>query len=77
MSRSGSPFNEALDNPWWKNIKTAHGKKEMSNEEALRFLVTLDATKWQYTNGVRNQEAISPDNWHGRLGMVLGGDRYP
>jgi pimeloyl-ACP methyl ester carboxylesterase len=30
----------------------------------LRFLVTFGATKWQYTNGVRNVEAISPDNWH-------------
>ena len=36
----------------------------MSNADALRFLVTLDATQWQYTNGVRNKETISPDNWH-------------
>ena len=36
----------------------------MSNDDALRFLVTFGATQWQYTNGVRNQEAISPDNWH-------------
>ena len=57
-------MNEGLDNPWWKNIKNALGKDEMSNEEALRFLVTLGATKWQYTNGVRNVETISPDNWH-------------
>ncbi len=35
----------------------------MSNDAALRFLLTLGATKWQYTNGVRNVEAISPDNW--------------
>ncbi len=25
--------------------------------------MTLDATKWQYTHGVRNVETISPDNW--------------
>ncbi len=36
----------------------------MTNDEALRFLVTLGATQWQYTNGVLNREAISPDNWH-------------
>jgi len=57
-------MNEGLDNPWWKNIKNALGKDEMSNEEALRFLVTLGATKWQYTNGVRDVQTISPDNWH-------------
>ncbi|MHC5756183.1 MAG: alpha/beta hydrolase, partial [Nostoc sp.] len=24
----------------------------------------LETTKWQYTNGVRNLEAISPDTWN-------------
>ena len=57
-------INKGLDNPWWKNVKAAYKKPNMSNEEALRFLVTLGATQWQYTNGVRNQETISPDNWH-------------
>jgi pimeloyl-ACP methyl ester carboxylesterase len=35
----------------------------MSNDDALRFLTTLGATKWQYTNGVPNVEAVSPDTW--------------
>lgn len=56
--------NKGLDNPFWSNVKSAYKKPNMSNEEALRFLVTLGATKWQYTNGVRDVEAISPDNWH-------------
>ena len=55
--------NKGLDNDWWKNVKTAYNKPNMSNVEALRFLFTLGATKWQYTNGVRNVEAVSPDNW--------------
>ncbi len=55
--------NKGLDNDWWKNVKAAYNKPNMSNDEALRFLVTLGATKWQYTNGVPNVEAISPDNW--------------
>ena len=56
--------NKGLDNDWWKNVKAAYKKPNMSNDEALRFLVTLDATKWQYTNGVRDKDTISPDNWH-------------
>ena len=55
--------NKGLDNDWWKNVKEAYSKPNMSNDEALRFLLTIGATKWQYTNGVRNVEAISPDNW--------------
>ena len=56
-------INKGLDNDFWKNVKAAYNKPNMSNDEALRFLVTLGATKWQYTNGVPNVEAISPDNW--------------
>ena len=54
--------NKGLDNDWWKNVTA--GNLNMSNEDAIRFLVTLDATKWQYLNGVRDPETISPDNWH-------------
>lgn len=56
--------NLGLDNPFWKNVKAAYEQPNMSNEDALRFLVTLGATQWQYTNGARDPEAISPDNWH-------------
>ena len=57
-------INKGLDNAFWKNVKAAYKQPNMSNEDALRFLVTLGATQWQYTNGVRNKEMISPDNWH-------------
>jgi pimeloyl-ACP methyl ester carboxylesterase len=53
--------DKGLANDWWKNVT---GGKPVPNEEAIRFLVTLGATKWQYLNGVRDTRAISPDNWH-------------
>jgi len=56
--------NQGLDNDWWKNVKAAYKKPNMTNDEALRFLLTLGATKWQYTNGVRNVEDINPDTWN-------------
>ncbi len=56
--------NKGLDNAWWKNIKAAYKQPKMTNEDALRFLLTAGATKWQYTNGVRNVENISPDTWN-------------
>ncbi len=56
--------NQGLDNDWWKNVKKAYNNPNMTNDEALRFLLTEGATKWQYTNGVRNIEAISPDTWN-------------
>ena len=56
--------NKGLDNDWWKNVTAVYKNPNMSNEDALRFLLTLGATKWQYFNGVRDKQTISPDNWH-------------
>lgn len=58
-----SAVNRGLDNPWWKNVKAAYDEPNMGNEAALRFLFTLGATQWQYTNGTRDVETISPDTW--------------
>lgn len=55
--------NAGLDNDWWKNIKNAYKQPEMTNDQALRFLLTMGATKWQYTNGVKDVESVSPDTW--------------
>jgi pimeloyl-ACP methyl ester carboxylesterase len=55
--------NKGLDNDFWKNVKSAYKQPAMSNDDALRFLTTLGATQWQYTNGVKNIEAVSPDTW--------------
>ncbi len=55
--------DKGLDNAWWINVKNAYRQPRMANEDALRFLLTLGATKWQYTNGVADIEAVSPDTW--------------
>lgn len=53
--------NVGLDNPWWTNVKNAYKQPNMANEDALRFLLTKDATTWQYTNGVRDSARIGHD----------------
>jgi pimeloyl-ACP methyl ester carboxylesterase len=61
--QNGNAYVEGLDNKFWEPIKAYWKDKTEANADALRNLFTLDATKWQYTNGVRNAEVISPDNW--------------
>jgi len=53
--------NVGLDNPWWINVKNAYKQPNMTNEDALRFLLTKGATTWQYTNGVRDPARIGHD----------------
>lgn len=62
--QNGNAYDEGLDNDFWKPIK-AYWKEptSKSKREALRGLTTLDATKWQYTHGVKHTELLSPDAW--------------
>ena len=61
--QNGNAYKEGL-REFWKPIKAYWNDRTAENAKALRGLLTIDATKWQYTHGVRNVETISPDNWH-------------
>ncbi len=58
----GNAYEEGL-REFWDPIKKYWKEPTPRNEVALRGLLTIGATKWQYTQGTRPVEAISPDNW--------------
>jgi pimeloyl-ACP methyl ester carboxylesterase len=60
--QNGNAYEEGLEK-FWNDIKTWWDDKTDENEKKLHYLVSADTTKWQYTNGTRNPESISPDNW--------------
>jgi pimeloyl-ACP methyl ester carboxylesterase len=61
--QNGNAYEEGLDNDFWKPLKAYWNDRTDKNAEPLRGFLTIKATKWQYTNGVRDVEAISPDTW--------------
>jgi pimeloyl-ACP methyl ester carboxylesterase len=60
--QNGNAYDEGLDNPFWEPIK-AYWREPASQQkrDAIRNLVTYEATKWQYTHGVPDPELVSPD----------------
>ncbi len=61
--QNGNAYEEGLRD-FWQPIRAYWQNKTPENAQVLADnLLTLSATKWQYTNGVRNPEAIAPDNW--------------
>jgi pimeloyl-ACP methyl ester carboxylesterase len=60
--QNGNAYDEGLDNDFWKPVK-AYWKEPKSQEkrDALRGLLTYEATRWQYTHGVPEPELVSPD----------------
>jgi pimeloyl-ACP methyl ester carboxylesterase len=53
--QNGNAYDEGLDNDFWKPLK-AYWKEPKSKEkrDALRKFLTYEATKWQYTHGVKD-----------------------
>lgn len=61
--QNGNAYQEGLDNDFWKPLKAYWNDRTDRNAEPLKGFLTIEGTKWQYTSGVRNIEAISPDAW--------------
>ncbi len=60
--QNGNAYDEGLDNDFWKPIKAYwNDPKSKEKRDALRNVVKYDATKWQYTHGVKDPELVSPD----------------
>lgn len=60
--QNGNAYDEGIAG-FWDPIKAywaTHGEAE---REAIRWLTSLKATHWQYTNGVSDPAAVSPDGW--------------
>ncbi len=60
--QNGNAYYEGLGE-FWNPIKDWWNSKTLENEKKLHYLVTEETTKWQYINGTRNSQLISPDNW--------------
>jgi pimeloyl-ACP methyl ester carboxylesterase len=50
--QNGNAYEEGLRD-FWKPIKAYWSDRSETNAAALRHLLTVGATQWQYTNGVQ------------------------
>jgi len=62
-SCAGNAYDEGLDNDFWAPIKRYWAEQTPENRDALRGLLTIETTRFQYTDGMAHPERISPDNW--------------
>ena len=64
ISQNGNAYDEGLAG-FWDPIKTYWESNSEEDREALRWLTSIKATKWQYFNGVPEEQInhVSPDGW--------------
>ncbi len=60
--QNGNAYEEGLET-FWDPIKAYWRTGAAAEREALRWLTTIKATQWQYTNGVQDASLVSPDAW--------------
>jgi pimeloyl-ACP methyl ester carboxylesterase len=60
--QNGNAYEEGLKD-FWKPIKAYWADGSQAHRDALRAALTLQATKSQYLDGVRDPTRVDPDNW--------------
>lgn len=60
--QNGNAYDEGLGE-FWEPLRAYWSEPNEKNKNALKKFLTLEATRWQYTHGVKNENAINPDNW--------------
>jgi pimeloyl-ACP methyl ester carboxylesterase len=59
--QNGNAYDEGIANDFWDPARAYWKDKTVANGDKLRPLFELPATKWQYSEGARNIERVSPD----------------
>src|SRR5690606_20338463 len=62
VTQNGNAYLEGLSDGW-KPIRQYWKEPNQANRDALRALLQPETTLWQYTHGVTDKEAVSPDGY--------------
>lgn len=60
--QNGNAYVEGIQK-FWEPIQKYWASGSNEDREAIRWLTSLKATKWQYTHGVPDTTLVSPDSW--------------
>jgi pimeloyl-ACP methyl ester carboxylesterase len=63
ISQNGNTYEEGLGDAWGPIRKYWSAPTEENREELRQNVLTLNATRWQYTHGVANPDAVAPESY--------------
>jgi pimeloyl-ACP methyl ester carboxylesterase len=63
VSQNGNAYEEGLSDAWGP-IRTYWSEPTPANREVIRKnMLNFEGTRWQYTHGVTNPEAVAPESY--------------
>jgi len=60
--QNGNAYDEGIDNDFWVPAKAYWAERSEANVARLRPLFEVEATRWQYSEGMRDHSLVSPDS---------------
>jgi pimeloyl-ACP methyl ester carboxylesterase len=70
VSQSGNAYDSGFVTGFWEPIVAWQQAQNADTEPGVRAYLSLDATKWQYTNGVADESLVNPESWHHDYALI-------
>lgn len=70
ISQSGNGYDAGFVTDFWKPIVAWQRNQNADTELGVRQYLTLEATRWQYTNGVPDESLVNPESWHHDYNLI-------
>jgi pimeloyl-ACP methyl ester carboxylesterase len=63
ITQNGNGYEAGFVEEFWKPVWEYGRERDARTEAGIRPALSLDAIRWQYTNGVPDPDTVSPDTW--------------
>jgi pimeloyl-ACP methyl ester carboxylesterase/catechol 2,3-dioxygenase-like lactoylglutathione lyase family enzyme len=63
VTQNGNGYESGFVESFWKTVLDYQREQTPETEQAVRFALTIDATRWQYLTGVPDESLVDPDAW--------------
>lgn len=70
ISQNGNGYDAGFVESFWKTVWDYHTAQTPETEAAVRQLLTLDATRWQYVTGVPDETLVDPESWYHDYALI-------
>jgi pimeloyl-ACP methyl ester carboxylesterase len=70
VTQNGNAYESGFGEEFWRPVREYWDDRSPETESAVRQALTLEAIRWQYVHGVRDDSVISPDTWNHDYALV-------
>jgi pimeloyl-ACP methyl ester carboxylesterase len=70
VTQNGNGYEDGFTETFWQPVRDYWHQQNPRTEAAVRRALTMDAIRWQYLHGVRDESVVSPDTWHHDFAQV-------